>query len=101
MRSPSVASAPSTVRAEWTRGTAEHTPRDARHTHAGHVVEMVGSALEDRLGGPQAAADRRPDPLAQVAAGEPGRIAGDEGVVAAHDVDSPAQEVAVAGRIVV
>src|ERR1700745_181116 len=101
MGCPSVARAPPPVRAERTRRAAQHTPRDARHTHTRDVVEAVGSALQNRRGGAQAAADRRSDPLAQIAAREPGRIAGDEGVVAAHHVDASAQEVAVAGWFIV
>src|SRR5579863_5012307 len=101
MRCSSVASAPPPVRAERARRTGQHTPRDTRDTHAGHVVETVGCAVEDGLGGAQAAADRRPDSFAEIAAREPGRIAADEGVVTADDVDASAQEIAVAGGLVV
>src|SRR5579862_5764132 len=96
-----VARAPPPVRPEGTRGARQHAARDARDAHPGDVVELVGCAVQDRLGRTPAAADGGPDPLAQVAAREPGGVAGDEGVVAAYHVDAPAQEVAVAGRIVV
>src|ERR1700758_573375 len=86
MGCPSVARAPPPVRAERTRRAAQHTPRDARHTHTRDVVEAVGSALQNRRGGAQAAADGRSDPLAQIAARRPRRTA---------------REVAVAGWIIV
>src|ERR1700751_2535871 len=100
MRWSSVARAPPAVRGERARRAAQHTPRDARDAHAGHVVEAVGRAADNRRGGAPSAPDRGPDPLAEIAAREPGGIAGDEGVVAPHDIDPSAQEIAVARRVI-
>src|SRR2546429_6524013 len=79
---------------------AEHAAADAHPGGAAHMIEPVGLAVGDRLRRAQAAAHRRADALAQIASRESGRIAGDEGVVAAHDFDTAAQVVAVAGRLV-
>src|SRR2546427_3971887 len=78
----------------------EHTAADAHHAGAAHIIEPVGLAVGARLRRAQAAAHRRADALAQIASRESSRIAGDEGVVAAHDFDAAAQVVAVAGRLV-
>src|SRR6184192_3311763 len=79
---------------------SEHTAADAHHAGAAHIIEPVGLAVGDRLRRAQAAAHRRADALAQIASRESSRIAGDEGAVAAHDFDTAAQVVAVAGRLV-
>src|SRR5579864_6265822 len=89
------------IGAERPRSAPQHAASDARDTHAGYVVELVGCPRQNRLGGAQAAADRGPDAFAQVAACKPGRIPRDEGVVASHDIDAPAQVIAVTGWIVV
>src|SRR5207253_2028946 len=78
----------------------EHTAADAHHAGAAHIIEPIGLAGGDRRRRAQAAAHRRADALAPIASRESGRIAGDEGVVAAHDFDAAAQVVAVAGRLV-
>src|SRR5579863_3454544 len=89
------------IGAERPRSACQHAASDARDTHAGHVVELVRCPRQNRLGGAQAAADRRSDAFAQVAARKPGRIPRDEGVVAPHDIDAPAQVIAVTRWIVV
>src|SRR6266481_4248973 len=79
----------------------EHTARDAAHARAGHVLEPVSLTRDDGLRCAQPAADRRSDALTQVAGREPRGVPGDEGVVAAYHVHTPAQVVAVAAGIVV
>src|SRR6202034_1162216 len=86
---------------ERVRGAREHAAGDAADAEAGHVIEPVGRAIDDRRRRAQAAADRRTYALAQVAGRQSRGIPGDEGVVAPHDLDLAAQIVAVAGRIVV
>src|SRR6516162_1198129 len=83
------------------REPPEHTACDAADAQARHIPELVGLVSEDRARCAQPAADRRSDTLAEIARGEPGRIAGDEGVVAAHDLDLAAEVIAEAARVVV
>src|SRR5215831_6877206 len=78
----------------------EHAAGDAADAESGHIIELVRLAREDGAGRAQPAADRRPDPLPQVAGRKSGRIPGDEGVAAPHDLHTSAQVVAVAARIV-
>src|SRR5579883_286330 len=82
------------------RRAVEHAARDAAQARAGHVIETVGDAVEDRVSRAQPAADRRPDPLAQVACGKSGGIPGDERIAAAHRLDLAPQEIAVAAGLV-
>src|SRR4029077_20857716 len=82
------------------RRAIEHAARDAGDARPGDVAQLVGGAFKNGARGAQPAAHRRPDALAQIARGEPGGIAGDEGVAAAYGVDIAAQVIAVAGRLV-
>src|SRR6185312_7408939 len=87
-------------RARGTRAPGEHAARNAADAQAAGIAQAIRRAVEDSLRGAQAAAHGRADALAQVAGGKPGGIAGDESVVAPHDLDAAAQVVAVAGRLV-
>src|SRR6516162_7153825 len=82
------------------REPPEHTAGDAADAQAGDIVEAVRLAGEDRGRRAQAAADRGPDALAEVARGETRRIPSDERIVAPHDLDVAAQVVAEAARVV-
>src|SRR5215469_11769991 len=82
------------------RDALQHAAPDARDAQAGHVIEPVRRALENRLRRTQATADRRADALAEITRGETCRIAGDEGIVTAHDVHAAAQVIAVPSGVV-
>src|SRR5689334_18308573 len=82
------------------RAAVEHAARDAGDARPGDVAQLVGRTLDDGARSTQAAAHRRSDALAKIAGGEPGGIAGDEGIATAHGVDVAAQVIAVAGRLV-
>src|SRR5580700_8272925 len=60
-----------------------HQPCDpaAAEAGAGHISKGVFHSLQYGVGGPPTAADRRPDPFAQIAGGESGGIAGQQRVV--------------------
>src|SRR6266853_677588 len=78
----------------------EHTARYTADARTGHILEPVRHTLDNGLRRAQHAADRRSYALTQVAGRQPGGVPGDEGVVAAYHVHSPAQVVAVPAGIV-